>query len=144
MKDATINDLIEVLEDGRNFYEEAAAKVPLPVLSALFARMAATKAAIANDLRTALTAMGGTPSSEGTFAGSVRKTYAEVRAKLSVDKNHAYVAELEEFEDRILKAFEYAAHNSADDRVRAIAQRYMPEVSRDHAHMRELKHAKAA
>jgi len=28
--------------------------------------------------------------------------------------------------------------------VRTIAQRYMPEVSRDHAQMRDLKQAKAA
>ena len=141
---ATLNDLIEVLEDGKKFYEEAAPKVTRPDLRSLFERLAATKGAIANDLKTAVVARGEQPASEGSFAGSMHKAYSEIRAKLSSDKNHAYVAELEQFEDRILKAFQHAAQKSQDAGVRTIAQRYMPDISRDHAQMRELKHAKAA
>ena len=48
---ATINDLIEVLEDGTKFYQEALTKVSRPDLRSLFGRMATTKAAIASDLR---------------------------------------------------------------------------------------------
>jgi len=106
--------------------------------------MATTKAAIESDLRTAVVARGDQPATAGTFAGAIRKAYSEVRAKLSSDKNYAYVAELEQFEDRILKAFQHAAQKSDDAGVRTIAQRYMPQISRDHAEMRELKHAKAA
>jgi uncharacterized protein (TIGR02284 family) len=141
---ATLNDLIEVLQDGKKFYEEAASKVTRSDLRALFSRMATTKGAIASDLRTAVVARGDQPATEGSFAGSIHKAYSEIRAKLSTDKNHAYVAELEQFEDRILHAFQHAAQKSEDAGVRTIAQRYMPEVSRDHAQMRDLKHAKAA
>jgi uncharacterized protein (TIGR02284 family) len=141
---ATLNELIEVLEDGKKFYEEAAAKVTRADLRALFARMATTKGAIVNDLKTAVVACGDQPATEGSFTGSVRKAYSEIRAKLSSDKNHAYVAELEQFEDRILNAFQHAAQKAENAGVRTIAQRYMPEVSRDHAQMRELKHQKAA
>ena len=144
MDNATLNDLIEVLEDGKKFYEEAAMKVTRPDLRTLFSRMAATKGAIVNDLKTAVVARGDEPATEGSFAGSIRKAYSEIRAKLSTDKNHAYVAELEQFEDRILHAVQHAAQDSKDAGVRTIAQRYMPEVSRDHAQMRDLKHAKAA
>jgi len=59
-------------------------------------------------------------------------------------RSNYFVAELEQFEDRILHAFQHAAQKSEDAGVRTIAQRYMPEVSRDHAQMRDLKHAKAA
>jgi uncharacterized protein (TIGR02284 family) len=141
---ATLNDLIEVLQDGKKFYEEAASKVTRSDLRALFSRMATTKGAIASDLRTAVVARGDQPATEGSFAGLIHKAYSEIRAKLSTDKNHAYVAELEQFEDRILHAFQHAAQKSEDAGVRTIAQRYMPEVSRDHAQMRDLKHAKAA
>ena len=141
---ATLNELIEVLEDGKKFYEEAASKVTRADLRALFSRMAQTKAAIASDLRTAVVARGEQPATEGSFTGSMRKAYSEIRTKLSSDKNHAYVAELEQFEDRILHAFQHAAQKSDDAGVRTIAQRYMPDISRDHAQMRDLKHAKAA
>jgi uncharacterized protein (TIGR02284 family) len=141
---ATLNDLIEVLEDGKMFYEEAAAKVTRPDLRTLFGRMAMTKGAIVNDLKTAVVARGDQPATSGSFAGSIRKAYAEIRTKLSTDKNHAYIAELEQFEDRILHAFQHAAQKSEDPGVRTIAQRYMPDVNQGHAQMRDLKHAKAA
>ena len=141
---ATLNDLIKVLEDGKKFYEEASMKVTRTDLRALFGRMAATKGAIVNDLKTAVVARGDQPSTEGSFAGSIRKMYSEMHARLSGDKNLAYVADLEQFEDRILHAFQDAAQKSEDAGVRTIAQRYMPEVSRDHAQMRDLKQAKAA
>jgi uncharacterized protein (TIGR02284 family) len=141
---ATLNELIEVLEDGKKFYEEAGAKVTRTDLRALFGRMAMTKGAIVSDLKTAVVARGDQPATQGTFAGSIRKMYSEMHARLSSDKNYAYIADLEQFEDRILHAFQDAAQKSDDAGVRTIAQRYMPEISRDHAQMRDLKHAKAA
>ena len=141
---ATLNDMIEVLNDGKKFYEEAAGEVKRTDLKALFSRMARTKGAIASDLRTAVVANGGKPAEGGTFAGALRTAYAEVATKLSSDKDYTYIAQLEEFEDRILKAFKDAQTKSDDEGVRTIAQRYMPEVLRDHNEMRGLKQAKAA
>jgi len=143
----TLNHLIEVLNDGKKFYEEAATNVQRPDLKTLFSQMAKTKGAIANDLKTAVSAKDPNKvpqDDEGTFVGSIRKAYSEIRTKLSSDKNYAYIAELEAFEDRILAAFRDAAEKSEDMGVRTIAQRYMPQVLRDHAQMRDMKHAKAA
>ncbi|HEX3895268.1 MAG TPA: PA2169 family four-helix-bundle protein [Rudaea sp.] len=144
---ATLNHLIEVLNDGKKFYEEASAHVQRPDLKTLFAQMATTKGAIASDLKTAVSAKdpGKTPSDDdGTFVGSIRKAYSEIRTKLSTDKNYAYIAELESFEDRIVAAFRDAAEKSDDMGIRTIAQRYLPQVLRDHAQMRDMKHARAA
>jgi uncharacterized protein (TIGR02284 family) len=143
----TLNHLIEVLNDGKKFYEEASTNVQRPDLKTLFAQMAKTKGAIANDLKTVVTAKDPSKTlqdDEGTFVGSFRKAYSEIRTKLSMDKNYAYIAELEAFEDRILAAFRDAAEKSDDMGVRTIAQRYMPQVLRDHAQMRDMKHARAA
>jgi uncharacterized protein (TIGR02284 family) len=138
---ATLNDMIEVLNDGQKFYREASVEVKSSDLKTLFNRMANTKQAIANDLRTAVVASGTKPAEGGTFAGTLRKAYAEARTKLSSDKDYEYVAQLEQFEDRILNAFKDAASKSDDQGVRTIAYRYMPEVTRDHIEMRTLKHA---
>jgi uncharacterized protein (TIGR02284 family) len=143
----TLNHLIEVLNDGKKFYEEASTNVQRPDLKTLFGQMAKTKGAIANDLKTVVTAKDPSKTlqdDEGTFVGSIRKAYSEIRTKLSMDKNYAYIAELEAFEDRILAAFRDAAEKSEDMGVRTIAQRYMPQVLRDHAQMRDMKHARAA
>jgi len=135
----TLNDMIEILNDGKMFYEEAAIEVNRADLKTLFVRMACIKQAIANDLRTAVVANGAKPAEGGSFAGKLRTAYAEVRAKLSSHKDDEYVTQLEEFEDRIMCAFKNAASTSDDQAVRTIANRYMPEVMRDHNEMKALK-----
>jgi len=136
---STLNDMIEVLNDGKAFYEEASIEVKRADLKTLFVRMARTKQAIANDLRTAVMANGGEPAEGGSFAGKVRIAYAEVSTKLSSHKDEEYVTQLEEFEDRIMCAFKNAASTSDDQALRTIANRYMPEVMRDHNEMKTLK-----
>jgi hypothetical protein len=53
------------------------------------------------------------------------------------------VTQLEEFEDRIMCAFKNAASTSDDQAVRTIANRYLPEVLRDHNEMKTLKQVAA-
>lgn len=140
---ATLNDLIEVLNDGKTFYTEASDKVR-PDLADLFRRMARTKAAIAGDLGGLVASAGEKPADGGTFVGAIRKFYADVRSSLSSTQDATYVAQLEEFEDRILDAFRKVVENSDDSATRAIAQRHLPQITRDHDDMRALKQIEAA
>ena len=135
---AQLNDLINVLEDGRSFYQEAAQQTDRTDLKTLFSRMARVKLVIANDLKNKVVFNGDKPAS-GSFAGTVRKAYAEIKTRLSSDPDAEYVAQLEEFEDRILKEFKEHAGSAKDPEVRSIATRYLPEVRRDHDEMRSLK-----
>lgn len=137
---STLNDLIAVLEDGRAFYSEAADKVDRGDLKALFGRMASTKKAILTELRSRVAATGDSPS-DGSFAGSVRKTYADLKARMSKDTDAEYIAQLEEFEDRILDEFRDALQESEDVEVQALAAKYMPQVQLDHDEMKALKDA---
>lgn len=138
-----LNDLIQVLVDGQKFYEDASTEVR-PDLRQLFTRMATTKGAIVADLQRHVAAAGKEPEQDGSVAGSFLKVYAEIRTSISSDQNNEYVIQLESFEDRILKAFRDAAANSEDMEVRAIAQRHLPQVSKDHDDMRALKRAAQA
>ncbi len=140
---ATLNDLIEVLNDGKDFYEEASDHVH-PDLAAVFKRMARTKAAITADLSGMVVSRGDHPSESGSFSGSLRKLYAELRASIAQNEETTYIVQLEEFEDRILHAFEDAVEKSDDVGVREISRRYLPEVTRDHNDMRAMKKIKQA
>jgi uncharacterized protein (TIGR02284 family) len=136
----TLNEMIEVLHDGQSFYEEAAVATKQDNLRELFGRMAQTKSVIAHELSNVVVALGEKPATDGTLAGSLRKLYAEIRAKLSSDTDYQYVAQLEEFEDRIVHAFERAVVDSRDSLARQIADRYFSSVRKDHNIMRDLKH----
>jgi uncharacterized protein (TIGR02284 family) len=137
---ATLKELVEVLNDGEKFYREASVKVKQPDLRQLFSRMARTKAAIASDLKTRIVMTGNSAPEGGSFSGSLRKAYGEVAANLSKTPNVKYVDQLEGFEDRIVEAFRTAVDKSDDAEVRALAEKYMPEVLRDHEKMSTLKH----
>jgi len=64
--------------------------------------------------------------------------YADARAALSSDEEAAYVAQLEEAEDRILHAFQETLEN-ADADLRALLVVEMPKVRACHDRMRSMK-----
>ncbi|MEP6938740.1 MAG: PA2169 family four-helix-bundle protein [Rudaea sp.] len=136
---STLKDLVEVLNDGKTFYEDAAAKVNRPELRDLFRRMAGTKAAIVSDLQSKIVQRGVDAPDGNSVAGTLLKAWGELRVSISSAPNVEYVSQLEDFEDRIVATFKHAADKSEDADVRAIAARHMPQVLRDHSEMRALK-----
>ena len=136
-----LNDLVSATRDGKSFYELAATKVNSPELKALFTRLAKVKGDIVQGLSNEIRADGEKPAETGTWSGDFSKHYGDVRAMLG-DKNYAYVAQLEDSEDRLMKAFDKALH---DDKTSAhahtIINRYLPEVRSCHDIMRAQKMA---
>ncbi|MFC6841732.1 PA2169 family four-helix-bundle protein [Xanthomonas theicola] len=135
----SLNDLIAISRDGKQFYEEAAQKVGDTELSALFLRIAGVKSDIVSSLSAVVQAAGGTPDEHGTLVGSMQQMYGKVRAALG-DTKYGYVAELEESEDRLLKAFnETIADSDTPVAARDAATRLLPEVRSCHDVMRTRK-----
>ncbi|ALN87822.1 hypothetical protein LC55x_4574 [Lysobacter capsici] len=135
----TLNDLIEIARDGKDFYTEAAQKVKDAELSALFVRIAGVKADIVTSLSSAVVAAGGKPAEHGTFVGSMQQFYGKVRATLG-DTQYGYVAELEESEDRLLKAFnETLSDSDTPPAARVEVERLLPQVRECHQVMSTRK-----
>jgi uncharacterized protein (TIGR02284 family) len=134
-----LNEMIEVLNDGKHFYAEAAPELKRDDLRELFRRMASHKEQVAGELSKVVANLGEQPASGGTFSGSLRKLYAEIRTKLSSDSDHEFVSQLEEFEDRIKHAFGKVVADSNDTSARQVADRYFSSVKKDHDIMRDLK-----
>lgn len=140
----TLNDLISIARDGKEFYEDAAQEVDDAELKTLFARIATSKAQIVNELSTAVQAAGGKPEDSGTMVGSMQQMYGKIRAALG-DTEYGYVAELEESEDRLLEAFDEAARDAdTPPAARDVVVRLLPEVRSCHDVMRARKHAMKA
>jgi len=134
-----LNDLVSATRDGKSFYELAATKVNSPELKALFTRLAKVKGDIVLGLSNEIRAVGEKPAEAGTWSGDFSKHYAEVRALLG-DKNYAYVAQLEESEDRLMKAFDKALNDEKTSaNAHMVITRYLPEVRSCHDIMRAQK-----
>lgn len=134
-----LNDIISVTRDGKEFYEHAATKVDDSELMTLFARMATVKGQIVSGLSTEIKAMGDKPAEKGTMAGDMSQMYGDLRAMLG-NKDYAYVAKLEDSEDRLLKAFDEAIGDKDTPAIaRDILGRFLPEVRSCHEVMRSRK-----
>jgi uncharacterized protein (TIGR02284 family) len=140
----TLNELIQITRDGLNFYADAIGQVKNPHLKIVFRAMVDAKNQLISALSERVRERGEAPSTDGTFAGSFRKLYADIRVKLSNTKDATYVAQLEDSEDRLLGAFEDAANDARDDDLRRVIMDNLPKVRMCHEQMRNLKMELAA
>ncbi|KFN42578.1 PA2169 family four-helix-bundle protein [Arenimonas oryziterrae] len=134
-----LNDLVSIARDGKDFYEHAAAKVDDPALKTVFTRMASVKNDIVQSLSGEIRAEGDKPTTAGTLVGEIGKIYGDLRALVG-NKDYAYVAQLEESEDRLLKAFTDAiADKETSAPARAVLDRLAPIIRECHNSMRDRK-----
>ncbi|HEY0973147.1 MAG TPA: PA2169 family four-helix-bundle protein [Solimonas sp.] len=144
-KDIThLKEIVEIARDGETFYRDAESSVGDATLKPIFARMAAAKRELVGALSQKLAANGESTPQSGTFAGSVRKAYTDVAAKLSSKDSQIFVAQLEETEDRLLDQVRKAAEDTTDASIRLTLQAYLPKVKACHDEMRNLKRRMAA
>lgn len=141
---ASLNDLVEALNDGIAFYDHAATETNDAAHRQLFQDMSRVKRTIAGDLKAEVLRQGGEPANDSSWLGDFRQGYADLKAKLVKDSDAAYVASLEAQEDRVLHAFRDAVDADQPVRVREIAAKYLPEVQGMHDRMRALKLAHKA
>jgi uncharacterized protein (TIGR02284 family) len=141
---ATLNDLVDALNDGIAFYDHAAIETRDLHQKDLFHDMSRIKGNIAADLKVEVAKLGGEAANDSSWLGDFRQGYADLKAKLTKDPDAAYVAALEAQEDRVLEAFRDAMEADQPARVRELAAQYLPDVRRMHDQMRDLKIARQA
>lgn len=135
-----LNDLIALVRDGQRFYQHASESVHDIELRELFREMRAAKDDLIQALIDKVAANEGDPVSEGTWAGRVRQVYADTRAGLSSNDASVYINQLEETEERILKAFEDALE-TGDVGLHGLLAPEMPKVRACRDRMRDLTRA---
>jgi uncharacterized protein (TIGR02284 family) len=136
---SSLAELVELLNDGIDFYLAAAGKVSDAELSEFLQKMSYLKKAIASDLNAEIAMEGDRPREHGTWLGGMRKTYTDMLSRFSDKTARDYISELEDHEDQLLAAFRQAVLESSSARVRDLALTYFPEIEVMHAQMRQLK-----
>lgn len=137
----TLDELLEVLNDGINFFGDAADLSKDDGHARLFREMRACKQQIAEALRVAAPLGAEVRQDAGSLSAALRQGYADLRARLADDPDDVYIMALEAQEDRILDAFETAVAQAAPGPVRDLAREKLPQVRRMHNRLSALKHA---
>lgn len=135
-------DLIAIARDGYAFCVEASTRVPDPGLAALSGRMARSQVGVAGQLGTRVLASGGRPDIGGTLVGRMRALWARLRASLG-DPRQAWVAELEQAQDRLLAFGALIDDPRTPEQARVVAVVLLPEVKARHDVMHAHRRAPA-
>ncbi|MCF6458852.1 PA2169 family four-helix-bundle protein [Pseudoalteromonas sp. MMG024] len=103
-----VKELVKVLNGGIEFYKEAKSKVSSQSLEIIFERMISEKERAAAELQPLVVLDEGEVETDNDFMVSLRETYTKVLSVISTDKEHTYISQLEEVEDRVLEKIEAA------------------------------------
>lgn len=145
-KVGTLNELIHATRDSAEFYSDAAKKVENPTLRTLFNHMSNSKNGLVGAMSKEVRMVGAEPAKSGTFRGSMRQLYDDVRGMMGSDQSDfAYVDQLEKSEDRLMEAFhDVIKSDYALPEVKQSLRSYLPTVKEHHDILRDRKWAMEA
>ncbi|GAA6183384.1 MULTISPECIES: PA2169 family four-helix-bundle protein [Aliiglaciecola] len=110
-----VADVIEVLKAGADFYEESIDKATHESVKQVFARMMFEKKAAIEALQPFAIAEQGEKETGESIAVNVRNMYTKLVGFLSFDKEHTYISQLEEVEDKTLEVIDEALAEKQPD-----------------------------
>lgn len=134
-----IRDLIKVLNDGVNFYTDAKIELRGSGYESVFQEMIDVRQNALVRLQPLLYAREGDVEEGNTIEGSLRKTYADLLAKIKSSKSKTYIVQLEELEDRTLETIKKAQQEVVSIDFNIALNYILVSMQECHNRMRALK-----
>lgn len=134
-----VSDIIQVINSGIDFYRDAKEKVESPQLASFFDRMIRARQAVKQQLQPYAVAQQGEIEQGSAFTVEARKVYTKVIASMSSDKDHTYISQLEEVEDKTLEEIRSALAEEQPAGCEVALRSAMTTMQQCHSEMRALK-----
>ncbi len=144
-KDVTEN-VIEILEDGRNGFADAAKKLrdsKRPELAPKFEAYSTQRGSFSAELEQMAAAYGDDIDESGSVRASMHRAWMAVKDTLSGDDPEGVLDAAEQGEDHAVKAYEEALGEKISPNLRSTLERQFTEVKRAHDEVRALRNAAA-
>ena len=130
---STLNDLIEITNDGAKGFSNAAEHAKGLPLKTLLASYAASCKSGVQELEGLVRGLGGKPKDGGTVGGAFRRGLTDVKASTSSHTDHAILEECEKGEDGgQKKAYADALKEQLPENVRSVIARQNADVIAHH------------
>lgn len=134
-----LDDLIHTVIDSIRGFERSAEDAPDGRFSGFFREMAAERKEVVSRLQEQARALGGSPTDQGSIAGTLHRRWEDLRAALG-GGDKAVIQEVERGEDYLKEEFERAMNDTnVSAETRAIIESCYASVRRGHDSARELK-----
>jgi uncharacterized protein (TIGR02284 family) len=135
----TVNRLIETSKDGEFGFRTAAEHLRNVETKRLFNLRADECRRAASELQALVIELGGTAEEGGTATGAIHRGWVAVKSKLAGYTDLAILEEAERGEDVALAKYRDALEEELPLAVRALLQRQLEGVQRNHAQVRSLR-----
>ena len=136
---ASIKDLVKVLNGGVEFYRTAKEKVDSLKLKQIFEQNIQEKALAISDLQTFILIDEGHVETDSALSVEMREAYTKVIAVLSTDKEHTYISQLEEVEDKVLHKIRDALKENLPPNCRNKLLQIQVRMQNCHDKMKQLE-----
>jgi uncharacterized protein (TIGR02284 family) len=136
---ATINNLIQTLEDGELGFRTAAEGLTDPHTKALFQQFSRERGQMARDLQAEVTRLGGEPETAGSVSGSLHRGWINIKSVVTGKSDASIIAEAERGEDIAKQAFAEAIAAGLPPSVLAIVEQQAVGVRAAHDRVRAME-----
>jgi uncharacterized protein (TIGR02284 family) len=136
-----VHDIIQVLNSGIDFYGDAKEKVEDRQLAQFFDRMLNARRLVKQRLQPFAVAEDGEREDGAAFSVEARKVYTKIIGAMSSDKEHTYISQLEEVEDKTLAELKAALKENQPPQFETALRQSLTTMQECHDEMRALKKA---
>jgi len=136
-----VHDIIQVLNSGIDFYGDAKEKVDDRQLAQFFDRMLNARRLVKERLQPFAIQEDGEREDGSAFTVEARKVYTKVIGAMSSDKEHTYISQLEEVEDKTLEELKAALKENQPPQFETALRQSLTTMQECHDEMRALKRA---
>ena len=135
-----LDDLIHTVIDSIKGFERSAKDAPDGRFAGFFRDMAQERREVVTTLQARSRALGGSPTEQGSVAGTIHRRWEDLRAALG-GGDKAVIQEVERGEDYLKEEFERAMNDTnVSEDTRAVMRSCYDSVRRGHDTARDLKH----
>lgn len=136
-----VHDIIQVLNSGIEFYGDAKEKVDDRQLAQFFDRMLNARRLVKERLQPFAIQEDGEREDGSAFTVEARKVYTKIIGAMSSDKEHTYISQLEEVEDKTLEELKAALKENQPPQFETALRQSLTTMQECHDEMRALKKA---
>ena len=134
-----VSDIVQVLNSGIEFYRDAKEQVDNPQLASFFDRMINARRTVKQNLQPFAIAEEGEVEQGSAFTVEVRNIYTKIIGVMSSDKEHTYISQLEEVEDKTLDEIRTALNKKQSADCEAALLSSLATMQECHDEMKKLK-----
>ena len=134
-----LKELVECSKDGEYGFRECAEQAKDPQLKSMFLRRADDCRQGAQELNDLLRQYGGTTEDGGSALGAMHRGWVSIKSKLSSYDDKAVLEEAERGEDNAKARYTKALQKNLPQHVRAVVERQMQGVQRNHDEVKRLR-----